>query len=96
MLSPKSMLLLKSMLPLRPMLSPLSMPSLMSMLFPMSTPFIPAGALLVVRLVINKTACNWACGSNDQSLLDELEFLKDVDLDKMQTFKTMPWDEMKG
>ena len=90
------MLPLKSMPPLRPMLSPMSMLSLMSILSPMSILLIPAGVLLVVRPVINETACSWACGSNNQPLLNELEFLKGIDLDKVQTFKIILQDEMKG
>ena len=81
---------LESTPPLRPTLSLKSTPSLKSI------PPIPTGALLAVWLVINKTAYSWAYRSNDQPLLDELEFLKGVDLDKVQTFKIMPWDKIKG
>ena len=54
------------------------------------------GASLVVQLAIMETTYNQACSSNNQPLLDKLEFLKGINLDKVQAFKTMPWDEIKG
>jgi len=48
-----------------------------------SPPPMPAGASLAVRLAIIKTAYSWTCGSKDQPLLDKLELLKGVDLDKV-------------
>ena len=59
-------------------------------------PLILASVLLVVQLAIIQTAYNWAYSNNNQPLLDKLEFLKDVNLDKVQTFKIMPWDKIKG
>jgi len=56
----------------------------------------PAGALLAVRPAIIKTAYSWTYSSKDQPLLNKLELLKGVDLDKVQTFKIMPWDKIKG
>jgi len=50
----------------------------------------PAGVLLAVWPAIIKTAYSWTYGSKDQPLLDKLELLKGVDLDKVQTFKIMP------
>ena len=48
-----------------------------------STLFILASVLLVVQLAIIETAYSQARGSNDQPLLNKLEFLKDMDLDKV-------------
>ena len=59
-------------------------------------PFIPASVLLVIQLAIIKTAYSQTYSSNDQPLLDKLEFLKDVDLNKVQTFKIILQDKIKG
>ena len=56
----------------------------------------PTSTLLAVQPAIIKTAYSWTRGSKDQPLLDKLELLKGVDLDKVQTFKTMLQDKMKG
>ena len=76
--------ILKSILPIPEQSNPKSMPPIL------------ASVLLVIQLAIIKTAYSQARSSNNQLLLDKLEFLKSVDLDKVQIFKIMPQDEMKG
>ena len=46
-------------------------------------PPIPTSVLLAVQPAIIKTAYSWTCGSKDQPLLDKLELLKGIDLDKV-------------
>ena len=61
-----------------------------------STPPIPTGILLAIRPAIIKTAYSWTYSSKDQPLLDKLELLKGVDLDKVQIFKIILQDKIKG
>ena len=44
---------------------------------------IPAGILLVIQLATIKTAYSWAYSSNNQPLLNKLDFLKGINLDKV-------------
>ena len=46
-------------------------------------PPIPTGILSAVRPAIIKTTYSWTRSSKDQPLLDKLELLKGVDLDKV-------------
>ena len=59
------------------------------------TPPIPTSASSAIQLAIIKTACSWAYSSKNQPLLDKLEFLKGINLDKVQIFKIMLWDKIK-
>ena len=65
-------------------------------LTPKLPPPMPAGASSAVQPAIIKTACSWTHSSKDQLLLDKLELLKGVNLNKVQIFKIMLQDKIKG